>query len=82
MPTDCLEKFPRSDDQVTLAEAYRSMLRLLEYYHGLGSDYEVGAILSDLSPGVWADGSPGDSAAWALWLNSVDGNKQPGAGWA
>ena len=75
MPLDSLGKLRRSDEQVTLAEAYRAMLRLLEYYHRIGSDYEVGAILGDLSPGVWADGSPGDPAAWSLWLNSVDSGK-------
>jgi hypothetical protein len=60
---------------MTLAEAYRSMLRLLEYYHRMRSDYEVGAILGDLSAGVWADGSAGDPAAWSLWLDSVDDKK-------
>ena len=39
----------------------------------MGTDYEVGAILGDLSTGVCADGSPGDPAAWSLWLDSVDG---------
>jgi len=51
------------------------MLRVLEYYHRMGTDYEVGGILGDLSTGVWAEGSPGDPAAWSLWLKSVDGNK-------
>lgn len=73
MPLDSLDKLPRSAEQVTLAEAYRAMLRLLENYHRMGSDYEVGAILGDLSTGVWADGTPGDPAAWLLWLDSVDG---------
>jgi hypothetical protein len=73
MPLDSLDNLPRSDEQVTLAEAYRAMLRLLEYYHRLGTDYEVGVILGDLSTGVWPDGSPGDPSAWSLWLDSVDG---------
>lgn len=75
MPLDSLDKFPRSTEQVTLAEAYRAALRLLEYYHRIGSDYEVGAILGDLSTGVWTDGSPGDPAAWSLWLDSIDGKQ-------
>jgi hypothetical protein len=73
MPLDSFDKLPRSAERVALAEAYRAMLRVLEYYHGLGTDYEVGAILSDLSAGAWANGSPGDPAAWSLWLDSVDG---------
>jgi hypothetical protein len=73
MTFDSLDKLPRSAQQVTLAEAYRAMLRLLEYYNRLANDYEVGATLGDLSTGVWADGSPGDPAAWSLWLDSVDG---------
>jgi hypothetical protein len=72
MSPDSLDTLPRSAEQVTLAEAYRAMLRLLEYYHRMGTDHEVGAILGDLDTGVCADGSPGDPAAWALWLNSVD----------
>ena len=71
-----LDKLPRAAEQVTLAEAYGAMLRLLEYYHRMGSDYEVGAVVGDLHPGRWADGSPGDPAAWSLWLDSVDRQKQ------
>ncbi|WP_254508552.1 hypothetical protein [Anatilimnocola floriformis] len=78
MPLDSFDKHPRATEQMTLAEAYRAMLRVLEYYHGMGTDYAVGAILGDLCTGVWADGSPGDPAAWSLWLDSVDG-KLPGA---
>ena len=80
MPLDPLDNLPRSAEKVTLAEAYRATLRLLEYYHRMGTDYQVGAILGDLSTGVWADGSPGDPAAWSLWLDSVDGKKygEPG----
>lgn len=73
MPLDSLDNLTRSAEQVTLAEAYRAMLRLLEYYHRMGTDYKVSAILGDLSTGVWADGSPSDPAAWSLWLNFVDG---------
>lgn len=74
MTLDALNNLPRSTEQVTLAEAYQAMLRLLEYYHQMGSDYEVGAILGDLSTDIWADGSPNDPAAWSLWLDSVNGN--------
>lgn len=80
MPVDSLGNLPRAGEQVTLAEAYRAMLRLLEYYHRISSDYEVGAILSDLATGVWADGSPGDPAAWSLWLDSVDGKRHGDTG--
>ena len=72
---DPLEKLSRSAEQVTLVDAYRAMLRLLEHYREMGSDYQVGAILGDLSTGVWADGSPGDPAAWSLWLNSIDAKR-------
>jgi hypothetical protein len=70
---DSFDKLPRADERLTLADAYRAMLRVLEYYHGVDTDYEVGAILGDLSAGVWADGTPGDPAAWSLWLDAVDG---------
>ena len=75
MPLDSFNSMARSAEQITLAEAYLVMLRVLEYYHELGTDYEVGAILGDLSSGVWADGSSGDPAAWSLWLDSVDGKQ-------
>jgi hypothetical protein len=75
MAGDYLDKLARSSEQVTLAEAYRAALRLLEYYHRIDSDFAVGAILGDLDTGVWADATPGDPAAWSLWLDSVDGNK-------
>ena len=74
MSTNALERLPRAAESVTLAEAYRAMVRLMEYYHRINSDYAVGAMLGDLSPGgVWADGSPGDPGAWGLWLQAVDG---------
>ena len=60
-----------------MAESYRVRLRVLEYYHRQGTDYEVGAILGDLAAGAWDDGLPGDPAAWSLWLDAVDG-KQSG----
>ncbi|MFL5328940.1 MAG: hypothetical protein ACJ8C4_08480 [Gemmataceae bacterium] len=72
MKQDSFDNLPRATEKVTLAEAYRAMLRVLEYYHEMGTDYEVGAILGDLSAGVWADGSPSDPASWSLWLDSVD----------
>jgi hypothetical protein len=72
MPLDLLDNLPRSAEQVTLAQAYRAMLHLLEYYHQMGTDYEVGAILGDLATDVWLDGLPGDPAAWSLWLDFVD----------
>lgn len=80
MPHDSLDKLPRSAEPVTLAEAYRAMLRVLEYYHQMGTDYEVGAILGDLSIGVWSDGGTGDPAAWGLWLDAVDGKNPSGDG--
>lgn len=69
---DFFDSLERSAEQITLAEAYRGMLRVLEYYHQLGTDYEVGSILGDLSTATWADGFPSDPAAWSLWLDSVD----------
>ncbi len=72
MPFDSCDKLPRATEKVTLSEAYRAMLLVLEYYHKMGTDYEVGAILGDLSPGVWADGAPGDPGSWSLWLDSID----------
>jgi len=75
MLPNSFDKLPRSSETITLAEAYRAMLRTLEYYHRLGTDYPVGAILGDLSSAVWANGSPGDPAAWSLWLDSIDGKQ-------
>lgn len=70
MPDDSFDKLSKSTEQVSLADAYRAMLRVLEYYYSI--DFEVGSILSDLSAGVWADGSPGDPAAWSLWLKAIE----------
>ena len=76
MPQDAFTSLPRANEQILLSEAYRAMLRVLEYYYKVDSNYELGAILGDLSAGVWADGTPGDPAAWSLWLDSVDGKDQ------
>jgi hypothetical protein len=32
---------------------------------------DVAGLLSDLSPGLWADGSPNDPAQWQDWLKAV-----------
>jgi hypothetical protein len=72
MQNDPLNNLPRAAESIKLAEAYRAMLRVLEYYHNVDTNFEVGAILGDLSTGVWADGSPGDQASWSLWLESID----------
>jgi hypothetical protein len=73
MPSDSFDNLPRAMQPLTTVEGYRAMLRLLEYYFHVDGEYPVGGILGDLSAGVWADGSPGDPAAWTLWLNSIDG---------
>lgn len=70
MPSDSLENLPSADALVTKSQAYRAMLLMLEYYFRVGSEYPVASILGDLSPGAWADDSPGDPAAWSMWLNA------------
>ena len=78
MPLDPLANMPSAEVTLTTSEAYRAMLRVLEYYFRVQNEYPVCNILSDLAPGVWADGSPGDPAAWQLWLQAV-ANKVPGS---
>jgi hypothetical protein len=75
MPIDALDKLPRASETTSVADAYRAMLRLMEYYFKVDHEYPIGGILGDVSPGVWANGSPGDPAAWPLWLDSVDNKK-------
>jgi hypothetical protein len=48
------------------------MVRLLEYYFHVDSEFPVGAILGELASGFWADGLPGDPAVWTRWLESID----------
>lgn len=49
------------------------MLQVLEYYFRIDGNYPVGGILGELSPESWADGTPGDPAAWSMWLNALRG---------
>jgi hypothetical protein len=76
MPLDNFDKLPRAADPLSTAEVYRAMLRLMEYYFHVDNEFPICNILSELSAGVWADGSPGDPASWSLWLNSIDGKKR------
>jgi hypothetical protein len=70
---DYLDTLPSAQSPITTADAYRAMLQVLEYYYRLGDRYEVGGVLGDLAPGIWANGSPGDPGAWSLWLKAVHG---------
>jgi hypothetical protein len=76
---DAFDTLPMASEPITTAEAYRAMLEVMEYYYRLGSEEnQIGNMLSDLSPGVWADGTPGDPAAWSLWLKAIAGTlRQP-----
>jgi hypothetical protein len=78
MPLDAIDCLQSATDPVSRADAYRAMLRVLEYYFHIDADYPVGGILGQLVPGVWADGQPGDPAAWSLWLNALDGKPLDG----
>jgi hypothetical protein len=78
METDSIDKLSRANDPLTTADAYRAMLRLLKYYFEVDHEYSVGAMLGELASGVWADGTPGDPAAWSMWLASVDGGNPGG----
>ena len=81
MPQDGLSDLPRSADQISLADAYRSMLRLARYYYYLDPNGGLAPMLSDLDTdaGVWTDGLPGDPAAWSRWLDAVDGKGEHSA---
>jgi hypothetical protein len=71
---DAFDTLPMASEPITTAEAYRAMLRVMEYYYRLGyEENQIGNMLSDLSPGVWADGTPGDPGAWSLWLKAIAG---------
>ena len=71
---DALDALPSAQLTVSAADAYRAMLQVLEYYFHVDPEYAVGAMLGDLSAGVWTDGAPGDPASWSLWLRAINGN--------
>lgn len=71
---DAFDALPTGSDLITKAEAYRAMLQVMQYYYRLGyEEDQIGAMLSDLSPGVWANGMPGDPGAWSLWIKAIAG---------
>jgi hypothetical protein len=75
---DSFDGLPSAQSHITTVDAYRAMLQVLEYYFRVNPDHSVRSILSDMSSGVWADGMPGDPAAWARWLNAIQGKLVPG----
>jgi hypothetical protein len=71
---DAFDALPAASEPITKAEAYKAMLQVMKYYYRLSYEGDqIGAMLSDLSPGVWADGMPGDPGAWDLWLKAIAG---------
>jgi hypothetical protein len=71
---NALDALPSAQSSISAVDAYRAMLQVLEYYFRVDPEYAVGAMLGDLSPGVWADGTPGDPASWSRWLKAIQGN--------
>ncbi len=69
---DAFDSLPRGQESLTTVSGYRAMVRLLEYYFHVDSEFPVGAILGELASGFWADGLPGDPAVWTRWLESID----------
>lgn len=55
--------------QLTIQEAFKSMVVFLEkYYARTGSD-DIGGLLGDMM--ILGDGTTADPAAWHDWLDSV-----------
>ena len=71
---DSFDTLPSAQSQISAADAYRAMLRVLEYYFHVDPERAVASILGDLASGTWEDGMPGDPAAWSLWLKAINGN--------
>lgn len=72
MSPDAFDGLPRAREPLTTLDGYRAMLRVLEYYFHVDSEFPVGAILGEMAAGVWADGLPADPAVWTRWLESID----------
>ena len=53
MSSDAFDSLPRAGQPLTTVEAYRAMLRLLEYYFHVDSEFPVGGILGELAAGAW-----------------------------
>ena len=71
---DSLNTLPSAESQISAADAYRAMLRVLEYYFRVDPERAVASILGDLATGTWGNGMPGDPAAWSLWLKAIHDN--------
>jgi len=56
----------RLDDKT----AFAAMRRFLENYYARG-DRTVGELLTDISTGLWEDGSTTDPAQWDDWLQAI-----------
>lgn len=58
-------------EKLTIRQAYDAMFYFLENYYEQTHSDDVASLLGDLSMDIWADGTPGDPAAWDDWLECV-----------
>ena len=74
---DSIDTLPSARSHISVSDAYRAMLEVLEYYFHVDPERAVASILGDLALGTWEDGMPGDPAAWSLWLKATSGKLVP-----
>lgn len=70
---DAFDTLPSAQSYISVADAYRAMLEVLQYYFKVNPEHAVASMLGDLASGTWENGMPGDPAAWSLWLKAVNG---------
>jgi hypothetical protein len=65
---------------LTEKQAYEAAILFLEQWWVRGGkrSEDVAGLLSDMTPGLWADGSSNDPAQWTDWLESVERATDPG----
>ena len=64
----------QSQHELSIEEAYRSMLVFLEGYYETTKSDEVGGMLGAMS--LNSDGKPMDAAHWDEWMNAVRSVKE------
>lgn len=56
--------------QITIEEAFRTMVYFLEQYYERTHSDDIGSLLGDLA--ILEDGNTADPAAWEDWLNCIE----------